>query len=421
MEEILYRFNPWWTTKFAFPGIARERYLSLLLKLMEIKDIVLITGLRRVGKTTLMYQVIHRLLNDVAPEKICYISLDNLALKDRSIREIVEAFRKAKGLRHDEHVFLFLDEVHSKPDFEMQLKNLYDEGHAKIFASGSSSLDIVMRSPHLTGRQRIVRMTPLSFAEYLRFTGKEVSKADAHLYIGLAEEYVRSGGIPEFVKTGDQGYLQALIDSILYRDVAARHNIRNRAHLADVLTFVAQGVGNPVGLRKISRVLGISLQSIVRIIDLFAEANLILMVEKEGKVSERKGNPKKIYLADTGLFQVLTENINLGSLVENLVLLTIRNDGEPRYHRFNGYEVDFVRGRDAWEPKYRSIIKEEDLEAIFRLRTFKHRTIITKDVEGKRGGVDLVPLWKFLLRNEGDIPEGTRLNQKGSESSSRKK
>jgi hypothetical protein len=409
MEELLYRFNPWWTKKFAFPGIAREKYLSLLLRLMKTREVVLITGLRRVGKTTLMYQAIHRLLKDTAPEKICYISLDNLALKDRSIGELVEAFRKAKGLRHDEHVFLFLDEVHSKPDFEMQLKNLYDDGHAKVLASGSSSLDILMRSPHLTGRQRIVRMTPLSFAEYLRFTGKEVSKADAHLYIGLAEEYVRSGGIPEFVKTGDQGYLQALIDSILYRDVAARHNIRNRAHLADVLTFVAQGVGNPVGLRKISRVLGISLKSIVMIIDLFAEANLIFMVEKEGKVSERKGNPKKLYLADTGLFQVLTDNINLGSLVENLVLLTIRNGGEPRYHRFNGHEVDFVRGKDAWEPKYRSIIKDADLEAIFRLRNYKHRTIITKDVEGERGGVNLVPLWKFLLQNEGDIPEGTRL------------
>ena len=120
MEEILYRFNPWWTTKFAFPGLARERYLSLLLKLMETKDIVLITGLRRVGKTTLMYQVIHRLLKDVAPEKICYISLDSLALKDRSIREIVEAFRKAKGLRHDEHVFLSCLQREEYIDFDVE-------------------------------------------------------------------------------------------------------------------------------------------------------------------------------------------------------------------------------------------------------------------------------------------------------------
>ena len=401
MEDLLHRFNPWWTKRYQFPGIAREGYLSQMLRLKGSKDVVLLTGLRRVGKTTLMHQLIHRLIEgDVPPDRVLYVSLDNLALKDRTILDIVEAFRRMNGLGHEERTYLFLDEVHLKPDFEVQLKNLYDEGSAKVFASGSSSLDIVMRSPHLTGRQRIVRMSPLGFSEFLQFTGKTVPKGDSHLYITIADEYMRTGGIPEFVKTRDHTYLQALVDTILYRDIAATHGIRNREHLGDILAFVAQGVGTPLSVRKISRVLGLPVQNVSRIIDLFVEANLLHVVEREGKLSERKGNPRKIYLADTGLFQILTEDINPGAVVENRVFLTIMGSGKPRYHRSNGSEVDFVRGREAWEAKYRSVIKDEDIKAVLRLKSYKHRTVITKDVEGKRGGVSLIPLWKFLLGNE---------------------
>lgn len=397
MDDLLHRFNPWWTRTYKFPGIPRERYLSRLSALRNTRDIVLLTGLRRVGKTTLMHQLISRLLENTEADRIFYVSLDHLALKDRTILEIVEAFRRNRGLRHDDHAYLFLDEVHLKKDFEVQLKNIHDMGHAKVFASGSSSLDIVMRSPLLTGRQRIVRLAPLDYLEFLRFAEKTVGPADSHLHIRFAEDYARAGGIPEFVRTGDQSYLQALVDSILYRDIAGRHNLRSREQLSDILAFLAQGVGSPLGDRKISRVLGIPVQLVGRTIGLFVEANLVHVIEREGKLSERKASPAKVYLADTGLFQVLTEDINMGAVVENLVLLAIRADRVPRYHRSNGCEVDFVWGNEAWESKYKSIVGPDDLGPMLRLGAYMQRIVVTKDVEGTRGGIRLVPLWKFLL------------------------
>lgn len=400
MEEILHKQNPWWTGKFEFPGVAREDYLSNLLGLKNRKDVVLVTGLRRVGKTTLMYQFIHRLLEKVEGDRIFYVSLDNIALKDFSILEIVDGFRSATGLKHDEFAYLFLDEVHFKDNFELQLKNLYDEGNSKVYASGSSSLDIVMKSPHLTGRQRILRMSPLGFGEYLRFVGKEVSAADQHLYPALAEEFIETGGMPEYVLTRDLNNLQSLVDSILYRDIAGRHGIRNRENLLDILSLIAQSVGSPVSLRKISRVLGIRLETVSRIIDLFVEANLVHMVEKEGKMSERKASPRKIYLADNGLFGVLTEKVNYGALVENLVFLTLIGGGPVRYYRSSGSEVDFVRGKEAWEVKYKSTIEEKDLAGLKSLKGFKSRTMVTKDQDGEVEGVKLMPLWRFLLENE---------------------
>jgi len=397
MDELLHRFNPWWSGSYRLPGIPRERYLSIMAGLKGTRDIVLLTGLRRVGKTTLMHQLISRLLGEVDANRIFYVSLDHLALRNRTILEIVEAFRRLRGLRHDDAAYLFLDEVHLKRDFEVQLKNIYDEGHAKVFASGSSSLDIVMRSPLLTGRQRLIRLPPLDYLEFLKFSARNVRPSDSHLHARYAEDYLRTGGIPEFVRTGDHNYLQSLVDSVLHRDIAARHNLRNREQLADILAFLAQGVGSPLGDRKISRVLGVPVQSVGRTIDLLIEANLVHAIEKEGKLAERKGSPAKVYLADTGLFQVLTENVNLGAMAENLVFLAIGGDRPPRYHRSNGLEVDFVRGAEAWESKYKSVIGEDDLRPLLRLKAFKRKVLVTKDSGGTRGGVRLVPLWKFLL------------------------
>lgn len=397
MEDILHRFNPWWESDIEFPGIPRETYLSKLEKLQKTKDVILLTGLRRVGKTTLLHQLIFRLLENIDRNRIFYVSLDNLAIKNHTLLEIVDTFRRICSLKHNEHVFLFLDEIHFQKDYELQLKNLYDMGHCKIYASGSASLDIVMKSPYLTGRQRMIRLAPLSFGEYLKFVESELSMADKHLFPALVSEYVRIGGMPEYVQTGDPNVLQSLIDSILYRDIAARHNIRIKENLKDILILVAQSVSSSLSKRKISRVLGIKESTVSRILDLFVESNLIYLIEKEGKLSERKASPKKIYLADTGLFTVLTDRINLGAIVENLVYLTLARTKNVRYQRFNGQEVDFVFDKSAFESKFKKDITSEDLLAIKTLRGYKLKTVITEDVEGKKEGIALIPLWKFLL------------------------
>ena len=396
MEDILYKYNPWWDGEFEFPGIPRFDYIDQLFKQKNRKDIVLITGLRRVGKTTLIRQLIHKLLETTEPEKIFYVSLDNIALKERSIQEIVDIFRRINGLKHNEHAYLFLDEVHFKIDYELQLKNLYDLGHVKIYASGSSSLDLIMKSPYLTGRQRIIRMAPLNFSEYLNFTGQKISKADHHLLPAAAEDYIKTGGMPEYVLTKDLNILQSIVYSILFRDIAGRYEIRNRDSLFDILSLLAQSAGTPMSLRKISRVLGLPLDTINRTLELFKEANLVHLVEKEGKISERKASPRKIYLADTGLFSVLTENINLGALAENLVFLVLNKMGIVRYYRSSGREIDFIRKKHAWEVKYKSIIDEKDLGNIKNVKGLRSRVIITKDAAGKKQNVDLKPLWKFL-------------------------
>jgi len=401
MEELLHRFNPWWTEEFHTRATPRDRYQRQLMSLMDTNDVVLVTGLRRVGKTTLLHLTIAELLEQVPPERVLYVSLDHMGLRDHSILEIVEVYRRVHRLRHDEHVYLFLDEVHLKEEFELQLKNLYDEGHTKVFASGSASLEIVMRSPHLTGRQRLVPVHPLDFGEYLAFNEIEVSPADTHLLQELAEDHVRFGGLPEYVRTRDMSYLQSVVDTILWKDVAGRHEIRDREMLADMLALVAQSVGTRPSTRKISRVLGVSTETVSRTIQLFIEANLVHQVERQGKVSERKASPRKMYLADTGLFSVLTEDINLGAMVENAVYLSLVRRDRVRYLYASGREVDFLSGGVAWESKYKTRLTDKDLGNIKRLRRPARRVVVTRDAEGRDEGVELLPLWRFLTRESG--------------------
>ena len=396
MEDILYRSNPWWTEEFRAPGIPRESYISRLLDLRDTRDVVLITGLRRVGKTTLIYQIIERLLEKESPERIFYVSTDSISLREYSILEIVEEYRRIHSLKHRDRVYLFFDEVHSKKDYELQLKNLYDMGEGKIYASGSSSLDITMKSPYLTGRQRLIRIYPFSFTEFLELRGERITPGDRHLCPRLAEEYMFTGGMPEYIRTGDLNYLQALLDTIIYRDIAGAHGVRNPGRLGDVLSMIAQSVGTPVSLRKISGVLGMSKDEVGRILEWFREANLIYAVEREGKVSERKTAPRKIYLADTGLFAVLTDRINVGAVAENLVYLILMKGGEIRYHRRDRREVDFVRKKDAWDSKYRAAITPDDLLPLKRLRGYENKTLITKNTEGEKDGIRLLPLWRLV-------------------------
>jgi len=408
MDEILHRFNPWWTGSYDFPGIPRTAYLSGLEALRSTKDVVLITGLRRVGKTTLMYQLIHRLLNTTDPHRIFYVSLDNLALTGHTILDIVDSFRRINSLKFREPVYLFLDEVHLRENYELQLKNLYDMGHCKIYASGSASLDIIMRSPHLTGRQRMVHVNPLDFSEYLMFTGRTITPADSHLYPALARDYIETGGLPEYVQSRDPNVLQSLVDSILYRDIATHNVIRNRENLRDVLLSIARSVSTPVSANRIARVLGINADTVRSIIRMIVEAGLVHPVEKEGKFSARKASLRKYYLADTGLFTILADTVNLGARVENAVFLKLAKSGTwsdtrsgtVRYSREKEKEVDFVVGSSAYESRYRNEIAPEDIATLKNLRGFRKRVVVTNGKEGDIEGTQLVPLWKFLLDDE---------------------
>lgn len=385
MEELLYRYNPWWEEQHLFEdAIEREAPFKEITGHLSSRQIVFLTGLRRVGKTTLLKLLIKHLIEqeDVAPSHIFYISLDDYLLSKKSIIEIVEEYRKVHRLSVREKIFLFFDEVTYQKDFEQQLKNLYDSQNVKIYASSSSSSVLKSRKPYLTGRSTIVEILPLEFREYLIFRNITVKRADRHLIGKYFEDYLQTGGIPEYVLRGDIEYLKELVDDIIQKDIAALHGIRNTRMLKDFFLLLMERAGKVVSINKLANILKISPDTAKRYLEMFADTYLIYLVPRCGKTNERLLSPKKVYAADLGIRTLFTGFRDKGSLFENYVYLKIKRLN-PCYVYKEGAEIDFMtKDGTLIEVKYNAKMSDSQ-KRLFESLDAKKKVIINgvEDIE----------------------------------------
>ncbi len=404
MEEVLRIFNPWWESTFKPEGIRRGRYLEQLVRRERTKEIVFITGLRRVGKTTLVRQYIEDLIKrGREPGRILYFSMDHPSLIKESILDILDSYRRLQGLKRNERFTAVIDEVHLRDGFEQELKAVYDLGLVKVFATGSSSLFMIEKGSYLTGRQTFMEVFPFSFSEYLFLKRLKTRSSDSHLMVRYAEEYVQAGGLPEYLQTSDPSYVTTLTDSILYKDISMRRSARNMVILRELLLIVAQSCGSKLSPRRIGRILGISHETVREYLSAFEEANLIHTVRMKGKVSESIASPRKVYLSDTGILHVLTPTLNAGCLVENCVFNELRRrGGDPTYGVVRQREVDFVLPTSCYEVKYSDKVNADDVSHLRDVKV-RRKVVITRNQAGAMDGIELIPLWRFLLEVEGAV------------------
>jgi predicted AAA+ superfamily ATPase len=377
METILYKSNPWWEENFSFNGYERESYLSELQQVLPNRDIVFLTGLRRVGKSSLMKNFIAQLIQDhhVDPKEIFYISLDLYVLDAYSIGEIVNEYRKIHKLSSAQKIYLFLDEVTSKNAYQQELKNFYDLENMKIFASSSSASLLKDTNAYLTGRQRTIEVMPLSFEEYLQFKEIRIKKADAHLYESYFEEYMQDGGMPEYVLTGDVNYLQNLIENIISKDIIAHYNIRNGQVVKDFYKLLMERSGKLLTFNKIANILEISVDSAKRYFHYFEETYLIYSMTKHGKLNEQLKSAKKVYASDVGLRNVVTGYRDKGAIFENLIYLKIK-DRNPSYLYVDGIEIDFITEDGLLiEAKYNSVLNVKQQKLFDKFQTKEKRVV----------------------------------------------
>jgi len=361
MEEILYKSNPWWEEKYSFNGISRNKYLQKLEDIFKNKDIVFLTGLRRVGKTSILKNFISLLINKkgIEPKHIFYITLDLIALSDMTIGEIIKEYKKLHFIPSSQKLYIFLDEVTSKENYQQELKNIYDLEDIKIYASSSSASLLKDRNAYLTGRQRVIEVMPLDFGEYLIFKNITIKKSDAYLKESYFEEYMSDGGMPEYVLTGDISYIQNLIDNIIYKDIIAYHNIKNESVIRDFYKLLMERSGKQLSLNKMANILSIGVDSAKRYLSYFEDTYLIYTIEKYGRLNERIKNPKKIYAGDIGLKNVVTGFRDKGAIFENLVFLKIKHL-HPSYVYIDGIELDFMtENKILIEVKYNSVLNQK--------------------------------------------------------------
>lgn len=357
-------------------GIFREKYLEVFDKNLNNKDIIFITGLRRVGKSTLLKQFIFNLIQNkkINSKRIMYLSLDAYLFKDYSIHDLVKEFRKIHNLKIDEKIYLFFDEVVYKENFNQELKNLYDLSNVKIFASSSSASLLKDKKAFLTGRTRTFEIEPLDFQEFLLFRGYSVKKSERYILENYFEEYMEYGGMPEYVLTKDPNYITNLVDSIIYKDIIALYNIRNSSVIKDLFKLLCERVGKQVSYNKLANFLGITKDSVKDYISYFIDSYLFYMVEKDAKsLNERIKDNKKIYCADVGIKNVTSGFRDLGAVYENLVFLKIKKQN-PRYLKKDGIEIDFKTKDMLIEAKYKREMDKKQ-KALFDSTKIKKKII----------------------------------------------
>jgi len=362
MEELLYQYNPWWEEEFKLEKIIeRSDYVKYLKENIENKHIVFLTGLRRVGKTTLMKIIIKELLyKQVDKKNILYVSVDDYLLHNKNLFDILDEYKKIHKITVEEKIYVFFDEITYQENYHHQLKNLYDKFNIKVFATSSSSSLLRDKKAYLTGRSITLEVKPLDFEEYKLFKKIEVKKRDDILNESYFKDYMKEGGVPENVLNPNREYLMNLIDDIIQKDITAYHGLKNHQLMRDYYTLLMERSGKQLSINKIANILKISPDTARRYLNYFEETFLIHLLPRWGKTNEKLLSAKKIYACDLGIKHLFIGDRDLGSYFENYLYLKLRNKKELYYLYEDGNEIDFFTSdKILIESKYNSEMNEK--------------------------------------------------------------
>jgi len=355
--EVLNPFNFWRASPFT--GITRPKYLNELQRLTSTGQIIVVTGVRRSGKTTILVQFIHHLIEneEVKASQTLYANLedprlptqDGVGLLDR-IMTAHQAFVDPGGLR-----YLILDEVQRLSGWERWVR-IQQELHPDlvIIVSGSSAHLLSKElATLLTGRHLDLEVFPLDFSEYLRFHGIDPDDplADSGRVRSLSAEYISQSTFPAVVLTPEpdlkERMVQQIYRDVINHDVARRYEVRDIEKLEAVATTFIASVPGPVTLNGTRRALGgrVSLDSIERFARYLEEPYLLFFVSTHSfSAGERKRSPRKVYAVDNGLLMATSHRFSSdrGKLLENAVFLDLRRAGCEMYRLMDKKEVDFL-------------------------------------------------------------------------------
>ncbi|HKL32564.1 MAG TPA: ATP-binding protein [Tangfeifania sp.] len=396
--------------------INREIYNKAFKLLTSDNRILVITGMRRVGKSTLLQQLMNNL-----PD-YCYLNAED----ERLIHFQAEDFNRLNEAMievYGESNYYFFDEIQNIGNFEIIVRRLQDAGKKIILTGSNSSLLSIELGTRLTGRYIQIELFPFSFKEYLDFKRKKISKEDFYLpekkvqLKQLFKQWMEFGGMPEYLKYEDISYLRTLFDNIIYRDIIARYNIRKHTTLKELVHLLANNLTLPVTYNSLKNKVGLSnAETVKEYISYLSNSYLFFELRKySASYSKQLLNPKKIYLIDNAFHSMITlvSSENAGRKLENIIHLYYRVNNFELYYFNEGQECDFVHFDKERKPQLTQVCweltssnKDREIKGLIAAMQFfksKEGIIITFDqedefeIEGKK--IYVLPVWKFLLRN----------------------
>ena len=332
------------------------------------KQVTVITGMRRVGKST----AVRHLLAKVPHTNVLYLDferIENRILFNQPSYNDIERGLQALGLSLTEPAVVALDEIQLVPGSPSVIKSLYDTYGIKFIVTGSSSFYIKNHfSESLAGRKQIFEMYPLDFSEFLLFKGQDVKAAQVgrmqpflftfyDRWRGFYEEFIQFGGFPEVVLS-DQAkaktdYLKDVLNAYIELDIKLLADFSLSDTLYKLIQLLAVRVGSRLDYSKLASLLGESRHKIKDYLHLLEFTYFIQVVRPyTGGLDKELSKQPKFYFSDTGLLQLMGQ-IGSGQVFENAIACQLSRLGPLNYYeRTTGTEIDFILDRrQAFEVK----------------------------------------------------------------------
>jgi predicted AAA+ superfamily ATPase len=437
--KVLIRdYNPWWVDKkIEVPEYKRELYPRLQ-KYLKTKQIIAIVGLRRVGKTVLMKQLIKDLVKK-EKKNVFYFLFDELVTQNPEVLEDVINYY-LKTTAKNGRKYIFLDEIQKVPYWRDILKRFYDTREdIKFMVSGSASLEIKKSKESLAGRIFDFHLPILSFREFLEMSGREIEETDLEfsemervyernihnkpVLENLFLQYILKGGFPEIVGEDDdeiiKNYIKSsVLEKIIYEDIPAVFNIRRKDILYSILEYCSKETSNLLDITKLADMLEVNYQTAKTYVFYLQNSFVIDILYNHSKsIAKQLRKNKKVHIAHPSItitvMRYSREILDVNEVVSKYVESIVFQHSKTLCERLSFWrtpqkdEVDILLQEDTILPvevKYKSRVDGRDLRSMLKLLDkFKlgRGFIVTKstfrreEVDGRE--IIFIPVWLFLL------------------------
>jgi uncharacterized protein len=434
-EEILLEQNKFWDDKLKIDKdlVIREK-LDQLKKYIDINQILVITGIRRSGKSTLLLELLDYLINikNINPKNICYLNLESPYFEkfknDSKYLDIIyKEFIELNSISKSEKIYFLLDEIQFFKNWQIFVKSRYETDNIKFIITGSNSWLLSQEfTTLLSGRSIDIVIYPFNFKEHLLYKKIKCSNLKEKIQnkqkiIKEFNNYLIEGGFPEIVKNKkkeiNREILLTYYKNILFQDIVPRFNIKDINNLEKLSYYLITNFTSCYSYNKLSKHLDFSDKTIKEYINYLQKSYIFFELNKfDYSLKKQMNFLKKLYVIDNGLLNSISFKFSkdFGRLYENLVFIELKRRYEQVYYYItkNNHEVDFlvfeknkvqqliqvcyeINSLNVFERETRSLI-----QATKELKC-KDLIIITKDIEKEEKinniKIKFIPLWKWLL------------------------
>lgn len=349
----------------------QRKLFSTLRAQLTTPEIIVLTGMRRVGKTTLY----RALFDEIATTNKIFLDIEN-PLYQKLFEELdydnIWHNLTRLGLSTGSQAYVFLDEIQAMPNIVKPIKHLFDHYQIKFFLTGSSSYYLKNLFPEsLAGRKLIFELFPLDFAEFLTFKNQSFdfepdffAQAQQKSIISheqkskYYEEYLQFGGFPRVVLEQDSATKKLILNDIFKsyyeKDIKNLGNFHDLGKIRDFILLLTSRIGSKIDITKISSELGITRQTAYSYLTFLEATYFISTISPFSLSNDREiSGGRKVYMCDTGLLNELGQ-VASGSILENAIFINLKKYGKINYYqkRASDQEIDFIiKGKIAIEVK----------------------------------------------------------------------